>query len=62
MDLKKTFGVFFTLLGTAILLLSVYAMVAGSILLLGTEIGALQAIITAVLGIIFFSAGVKFLR
>lgn len=62
MDLKKVFGVFFTLLGTAILLISVYAMIAGSVFLLGVEIGILESVITAVLGIIFFSAGVKFIR
>lgn len=62
MDLKKVFGILFTLLGTALLLVSAYAMIAGSVLLLGLEIQALQSIITAVLGIIFFTAGVKFIR
>lgn len=62
MDVKKGFGVFFTLLGTAILLFSVYIMLTGSALLFGNEVSGYQAIISAILGLIFFSAGVKFIR
>lgn len=62
MDIKKSFGIFFTLLGTAILLFSVYVMLTGSAPLLGNEISGYQAIISAILGLIFFSAGVKFIR
>lgn len=62
MDIKKAFGIFFTLLGAAIMLISVYAMIAGSVIIFDIEVGPLQAIITAILGIVFFSAGVKFVR
>ncbi len=62
MDLKKGLGVFFTLLGTALLLFSAYIMIIGTGVLLGNEISGGQAIITAILGFIFFSAGVKFVR
>lgn len=61
MDIKKGFGIFFTLLGTAILLFSVYVMLTGTGLLFGNEISGYQAIISAILGLIFFSAGVKFI-
>jgi len=62
MDIQKAFGIFFTLLGTAILLVSVYAMISGPIIVFDTEISAMKAIIPAVLGIIFFSAGIKLFR
>ncbi|WPP50680.1 hypothetical protein [Catalinimonas niigatensis] len=62
MNIQKVFGTFFTLLGTAILLLSVYAMISGPIIFMDIEISAMKAIIPAILGIIFFSAGVKFFR
>lgn len=62
MDIKKGFGIFFTLLGTAILLFSVYVMLTGSSMLFGNEVGGYQAIISAILGLIFFSAGVKFIQ
>lgn len=62
MNIQKVFGIFFTLLGTAILLLSVYAMISGPIVVFETEVTAMKAIIPAILGIIFFSAGVKFFR
>lgn len=62
MNIQKVFGIFFTLLGTAILLLSVYAMISGPIVFMDIEISAMKAIIPAILGIIFFSAGVKFFR
>jgi hypothetical protein len=62
MDTKKTFGIFFTLLGTAIMIISVYAMLSGTLILANIEIGSLEAIIPAILGVIFFSAGVKFIR
>lgn len=62
MNIQKAFGIFFTLLGTVILLLSVYAMITGPVVIMDTEISAIKAIIPAILGIIFFSAGVKFFR
>ncbi|MFP4090294.1 MAG: hypothetical protein ACLFUB_02135 [Cyclobacteriaceae bacterium] len=62
MDTKKAFGIFFTLLGTSIMMISVYAMLSDTFVLADIEIGSLEAIIPAILGIIFFSAGVKFLR
>lgn len=62
MNIQKVFGIFFTLLGTAILMLSVYAMISGPIVVFETEVTAMKAIIPAILGIIFFSAGVKFFR
>ncbi|MDF9797289.1 hypothetical protein OKW21_002552 [Catalinimonas alkaloidigena] len=62
MNIQKAFGIFFTLLGTAILMLSVYAMISGPIVIFETEVTAMKAIIPAILGIIFFSAGVKFFR
>lgn len=62
MNIQKVFGTFFTLLGTIILMLSVYAMISGPLVLFNTEVTAMKAIIPAILGIIFFSAGVKFFR
>jgi hypothetical protein len=62
MNIQKAFGIFFTLLGTAILLLSAYAMITGPIMIMDVEVTAMKAIIPAILGIIFFSAGVKFFR
>ncbi len=62
MSIQKVFGILFTLLGTAILLVSAYAMISGPIVIFETEVDGFKAIIPAILGIIFFSAGVRFFR
>ena len=62
MGVKQVFGVLFTLLGTAILLFSVYAMLSGTAQFMDIEVGGFQTAIVAILGLIFFSAGVKFIR
>lgn len=62
MGIKQVFGVLFTLLGTLVLLFAVYAMLKGSASVLEVEVGGFQTAIVAILGLIFFSAGVKFLR
>ncbi len=61
MDIKKFFGIFFTLLGTGLLLFSAYAFLEGATLF-GTEINQVKALIPTILGFIFFGAGVKFIR
>lgn len=62
MGIKQVFGTLFTLLGTLILLFAVYAMLKGSASVLEIEVGGFQTAIVAILGLVFFSAGVKFLR
>ncbi|MEQ9438595.1 MAG: hypothetical protein RIG62_06085 [Cyclobacteriaceae bacterium] len=62
MGIKQIFGVLFTLLGTAILLFAVYAMLTGNARVMDVEVGGFQTAIVAILGLIFFSAGVKFIR
>jgi hypothetical protein len=62
MRLKQIFGVLFTLLGTLILLFAVYSFLKGSASILQVEVSGFQTLIVAILGLIFFSSGVKFLR
>nr|WKN36382.1 hypothetical protein K4G66_28895 [Tunicatimonas sp. TK19036] len=62
MGVKQIFGIIFTLLGTAILLFAVYAMLSGTASFMDIEVGGFQIAIVAILGLIFFSAGVKFIR
>lgn len=62
MGVKQIFGIIFTLLGTAILLFAVYAMLSGAATFMDIEVGGFQIAIVAILGLIFFSAGVKFIR
>lgn len=62
MNIKTTFGIFFTLLGTALLLVSAYVILAEAVVILGLEIESLEAVVTIVLGIIFFSSGIKLIR
>jgi len=62
MRLKQIFGVLFTLLGTLILLFTVYSFLKGTATVLDVEVSGFQTLVVAILGLIFFSAGVKFLR
>ncbi len=62
MGVKQIFGILFTLLGTAILLFSVYVVLKGTASILEVEVSGFQTAVVAILGLIFFSAGVKFLR
>jgi hypothetical protein len=62
MKTKQTFGIIFTIMGAALLLISAYVVLAEAVVIIGIEVESLEAIVTAILGTIFFSSGIKLIR
>ena len=62
MDIKTIFGIFLTIVGIALLLFSGYIFLRGGGSLFGTAISTWGGIVPFIIGVIFFSSGIKLFK
>ena len=59
MEVKKVFGIFFTILGTLAILFGGFALMSGGSNLFGTHVSTIGSLVPLIIGIIFFGYGMK---
>lgn len=62
MNLQKLFGTILTLLGIIMLILAGIAALQGGLNVLGLVISQWEALVPFILGVIFFSSGIKLIN
>lgn len=62
MKLQKVFGSILTLLGVAMLIFSGFAFLQEGAAILGLSISQWEAVVPFIIGIIFFSSGIKLIN
>jgi hypothetical protein len=62
MDIKQIFGTILTIVGAIILIVAVMGLIGSGANFLGVALGMWQAVVVAILGLIFFLTGISLVK